>query len=214
MQLEVSDTGCGMPTDLQAKVFDPFFTTKSAGRGLGLSIVAGIVRDLGGAIHLTSEPGKGSTFQVLLPCAETATAREDKIPGFAQPTRTGQPATILVVEDEAGIRALVRKILHRQGYEVLEAASGDEALALSHEYPSNIDMLITDVVMPKMDGPGLVREVRETHPEMKVIFISGYTEDSFRQHLDSDSNIHFLPKPFSLKQLATKVKEVISGEAA
>jgi two-component system cell cycle sensor histidine kinase/response regulator CckA len=121
---------------------------------------------------------------------------------------------VMLVEDENPVRIFGARALRNKGYTVLEARSGEAALELMGNTAEKIDLLITDVVMPKMDGPGLVREVRETHPEMKVIFISGYTEDSFRQHLDSDSNIHFLPKPFSLKQLATKVKEVISGEAA
>jgi two-component system cell cycle sensor histidine kinase/response regulator CckA len=121
--------------------------------------------------------------------------------------------TVMLVEDEDPVRIFGARALRNKGYTVLEARSGEAALELMGSTPDKIDLLVTDVVMPKMDGPGLVREVRETHPEMKVIFISGYTEDSFRQRLDSDSNIHFLPKPFSLKQLASKVKEVISGEA-
>ena len=104
--------------------------------------------------------------------------------------------------------------MRNKGYKVLEAKSGEDALETIRDGGENIDLLITDVVMPRMDGPALIREVRETHPDLKVIFISGYTEDAFRQRLDSDSEIHFLPKPFSLKQLAGKVKEVISGEAA
>jgi two-component system cell cycle sensor histidine kinase/response regulator CckA len=120
--------------------------------------------------------------------------------------------TVLLVEDEDPVRIFGARALRNKGYTVLEATSGEAALELLESANERIDLLITDVVMPKMDGPGLVREVRETHPDMKVIFISGYTEDSFRQHLDADANIHFLPKPFSLKQLATKVKEVISGE--
>ena len=118
----------------------------------------------------------------------------------------------MLVEDEDPVRIFGARALRNKGYKVLEARSGEAALELMGSTAEPIDLLITDVVMPKMDGPGLVREVRETHPDMKVIFISGYTEDSFRQRLDSDTNIHFLPKPFSLKQLATKVKEVISGE--
>ncbi|HXO01393.1 MAG TPA: response regulator, partial [Stellaceae bacterium] len=120
--------------------------------------------------------------------------------------------TVMLVEDEDPVRIFGARALRNKGYTVLEARSGEAALELLGTTTDKIDLLITDVVMPKMDGPSLVREVRETQPEMKVIFISGYTEDSFRQRLDSDSNIHFLPKPFSLKQLATKVKEVISGE--
>jgi two-component system cell cycle sensor histidine kinase/response regulator CckA len=121
----------------------------------------------------------------------------------------------MLVEDEDPVRIFGARALRNKGYTVLEARSGEAALELMGETAEKIDLLITDVVMPKMDGPSLVREVRETHPDMKVIFISGYTEDSFRKRLDTDAEIHFLPKPFSLKQLAGKVKEVMSaGEGA
>ena len=121
--------------------------------------------------------------------------------------------TVMLVEDEDPVRIFGARALRNKGYKVLEAKSGEAALELIQTADGPIDLLITDVVMPNMDGPALVREVREIHPDMKVIFISGYTEDAFRQRLDTDSDIHFLPKPFSLKQLAGKVKEVISGEA-
>ena len=120
--------------------------------------------------------------------------------------------TVMLVEDEDPVRIFGARALRNKGYKVLEAKSGEAALELMGSTDETIDLLITDVVMPNMDGPALIREVREIHPDMKVIFISGYTEDAFRQRLDSDSEIHFLPKPFSLKQLAGKVKEVISGE--
>ena len=120
--------------------------------------------------------------------------------------------TVLLVEDEDPVRIFGARALRNKGYKVLEAKSGENALEVLNAAEETIDLLITDVVMPHMDGPDLVRHVRESHPDMKVIFISGYTEDAFRQRLDKDSEIHFLPKPFSLKQLATKVKEVISGE--
>jgi two-component system cell cycle sensor histidine kinase/response regulator CckA len=121
---------------------------------------------------------------------------------------------VMLVEDEDPVRIFGARALRNKGYKVLEAKSGEGALDMIRGAGEKIDLLITDVVMPRMDGPALIREVREIHPDMKVIFISGYTEDAFRQRLDSDSEIHFLPKPFSLKQLASKVKEVISGEAA
>ena len=124
-------------------------------------------------------------------------------------TGTGR---VLLVEDEDPVRVFGARALRNRGYTVIEAKSGESALEALHSAEEPIDLLITDVVMPHMDGPDLVRHVRETHPDLKVIFISGYTEDAFRQRLDSDSDIHFLPKPFNLKQLATKVKEVISGE--
>jgi two-component system cell cycle sensor histidine kinase/response regulator CckA len=120
--------------------------------------------------------------------------------------------TVMLVEDEDPVRLFSSRALRNKGYKVIEAKSGEAALDLIRSATEKIDLLITDVVMPRMDGPGLIREVREIHPDMKVIFISGYTEDAFRQRLDTDSEIHFLPKPFSLKQLASKVKDVMSGE--
>ncbi|HEU0218691.1 MAG TPA: response regulator, partial [Stellaceae bacterium] len=167
-------------------------------------------------IFVDSVKGAGATFQIYLPryqetdVAVAARSEPAEPAAVADTTGTG---TVMLVEDEDPVRIFGARALRNKGYTVLEARSGEAALEMM-ESTDKIDLLITDVVMPKMDGPGLVREVRETHPDMKVIFISGYTEDSFRQRLDSDSNIHFLPKPFSLKQLATKVKEVIDGEVA
>jgi two-component system cell cycle sensor histidine kinase/response regulator CckA len=220
--IEVSDTGIGIPKANLARIFEPFFSTKEvgSGTGLGLSTVYGIVKQTGGFIFVDSTPGRGATFQIYLPRhqlaeAEPATRAEPaeagEVPAARDLTGIG---TVLLVEDEDPVRIFGARALRNKGYKVLEARSGEEALDVIRGANEKIDLLITDVVMPRMDGPGLVREVRETHADMKVIFISGYTEDSFRQRLDSDSDIHFLPKPFSLKQLAGKVKEVISGEAA
>jgi two-component system cell cycle sensor histidine kinase/response regulator CckA len=217
--VEVGDTGMGIPKENLERIFEPFFSTKEigSGTGLGLSTVYGIVKQTGGFIFVDSAKGRGAVFQIYLPryqqsdIAAAARADTGEPPAVRDLTGIG---TVMLVEDEDPVRIFGARALRNKGYTVLEARSGEAALELMGNTAEKIDLLITDVVMPKMDGPGLVREVRETHPEMKVIFISGYTEDSFRQHLDSDSNIHFLPKPFSLKQLATKVKEVISGEAA
>jgi two-component system, cell cycle sensor histidine kinase and response regulator CckA len=220
--IEVLDTGIGIPKENLARIFEPFFSTKEigSGTGLGLSTVYGIVKQTGGFIFVDSAKGSGASFQIYLPRheAEAATSARADIgaeggDGLAVKDLTGI-GTVMLVEDEDPVRIFGARALRNKGYTVLEARSGEAALELMGTTAEKIDLLITDVVMPRMDGPGLVREVRDTYPDMKVIFISGYTEDSFRQHLDSDSNIHFLPKPFSLKQLATKVKEVISGEAA
>ena len=217
--VEVADTGIGIPKENLERIFEPFFSTKEigSGTGLGLSTVYGIVKQTGGFIFVDSAKGRGATFQIYLPRyqqSDVATAaRTDPAEAPAVKDLTGA-ATVMLVEDEDPVRIFGARALRNKGYTVLEARSGEAALELMGQTAEQIDLLITDVVMPKMDGPGLVREVRETHPDMKVIFISGYTEDSFRQRLDSDSNIHFLPKPFSLKQLATKVKEVIDGEVA
>jgi two-component system cell cycle sensor histidine kinase/response regulator CckA len=220
--IEVADTGIGIPKANLARIFEPFFSTKEvgSGTGLGLSTVYGIVKQTGGFIFVDSTPGRGAVFQIFLPRhqlaeAEPAARAEPAEPADVPAARdlTGI-GTVLLVEDEDPVRIFGARALRNKGYKVLEARSGEEALDMIRGAAEKIDLLITDVVMPRMDGPGLVREVRESHADMKVIFISGYTEDSFRQRLDSDSDIHFLPKPFSLKQLAGKVKEVISGEAA
>jgi two-component system cell cycle sensor histidine kinase/response regulator CckA len=216
--IEVVDTGIGIPKENLERIFEPFFSTKElgSGTGLGLSTVYGIVKQTGGFIFVDSSKGNGAVFQIYLPRYQqsdvAASARAEAAEPPAVKDLTGI-ATVMLVEDEDPVRIFGARALRNKGYTVLEARSGEAALELMGNTSEEIDLLITDVVMPKMDGPGLVREVRETHPDMKVIFISGYTEDSFRQRLDSDSNIHFLPKPFSLKQLATKVKEVIDGEA-
>src|ERR1700722_4786168 len=215
--IEVVDTGIGIPKENLERIFEPFFSTKElgSGTGLGLSTVYGIVKQTGGFIFVDSSQGRGAGVQISRPryqqsdIAAAARADTGEPPAVKDLTGIG---TVMLVEDEDPVRIFGARALRNKGYTVLEARSGEAALELMGTTAEKIDLLITDVVMPKMDGPGLVREVRETHPDMKVIFISGYTEDSFRQRLDSDSNIHFLPKPFSLKQLATKVKEVISGE--
>jgi two-component system, cell cycle sensor histidine kinase and response regulator CckA len=212
--IEVRDTGVGIPKKDLARVFDPFFSTKElgSGTGLGLSTVYGIVKQTGGFIFVNSAPGWGATFQIYLPRYQAADSAMPARPDAAEPAvakdLTGH-GTIMLVEDDDPVRIFGARALRNKGYRVIEAKSGEAALDLIRKTEENIDLLITDVVMPRMDGPGLVRGVRELHPEMKVIFISGYTEDAFRQRLDSDSGLDFLPKPFSLKQLATKVRDVI-----
>jgi two-component system, cell cycle sensor histidine kinase and response regulator CckA len=224
--IEVADTGLGIAKENLARIFEPFFSTKEvgSGTGLGLSTVYGIVRQTGGFIFVDSVPGRGAVFQIYLPRhqageAALAAARAE-LPEAAD---NGEPpasrdltgvGTVMLVEDEDPVRIFGARALRNKGYKVLEATSGEAALDMIASAADKIDLLITDVVMPRMDGPTLIKKVRETRPDLKVIFISGYTEDNFRQRLDSDSEIHFLPKPFSLKQLAGKVKEVISGADA
>src|SRR3954447_13722302 len=217
--IEVTDTGIGIANEHLARIFEPFFSTKEvgSGTGLGLSTVYGIVKQTGGFVFVDSTPGQGAVFSIYLlrhlHGEAAATARGEAGEPVTVHDLTGA-GTVLLVEDEDPVRLFSARALRNKGYKVIEAKSGEAALEVIHRATDTIDLLITDVVMPRMDGPGLIRVVRETHPDMKVIFISGYTEDAFRQRLDSDSEIHFLPKPFSLKQLAGKVKEVISGEAA
>ena len=221
--IEIADTGTGIPREIMQRIFEPFFSTKEigAGTGLGLSTVYGIVRQTGGFIHVDSEVNKGTTFTIYLPTyqddgsAEPAPtpaeeARDDAKPG---PDLTGA-GTVLLVEDEDAVRVFSSRALRNKGYNVLEARSGEEALAvLEKEGGDKIDLTVTDVVMPQMDGPTLYKKIRERWPNMKVVFVSGYTEDRLREQFTSGETIYFLPKPFSLKQLASKVKEVL-GEGS
>ena len=213
--IEVSDTGIGIPKENMVRIFEPFFSTKEvgSGTGLGLSTVYGIVKQTGGFVFVDSAPGSGATFFIYLPRHEhgeaVVSARIE--PGESANRDLTGAGTVLLVEDEDPVRLFSARALRNKGYKVIEAKSGEAALEVIHRATEQIDLLVTDVVMPRMDGPGLIREVRQTHPDMKVIFISGYTEDSFRKRLNTDAEIHFLPKPFSLKQLASKVKEVMSA---
>jgi two-component system cell cycle sensor histidine kinase/response regulator CckA len=214
--IEVEDNGSGIAIEDQDHIFEPFYTTKEVGEGtgLGLSTVYGIVKQTGGFVNLKTGVGEGTTFQIYLPQFESDTESAAAVTDTeVKVTRdlTGAE-TILLVEDEDAVRSFSARVLRNKGYEVLEANSGEAALDVFKNQKETIDLLITDVVMPRMDGPSLVRQVRETRPELKVIFISGYTEDAFRQRLGEDGGIEFLPKPFSLKQLAAKVREVLSEE--
>ena len=215
--IEVSDTGHGIDPQHMDRIFEPFFSTKEvgAGTGLGLSTVYGIVKQSGGFVFAESEVGVGTTFSIYLPQHEAVSQELAVGEAAKEPTQDlSGIGTVLLVEDEDGVRAFSARALRNKGYEVLEARSGDAAMEVLSDAQKPIDLLITDVVMPKVDGPTLVRHVREQRPDLKVIFISGYTEDSFRRRLDQDAGIHFLPKPFSLKQLAGKVKEVMRDTAA
>jgi two-component system, cell cycle sensor histidine kinase and response regulator CckA len=219
IRIEVADTGVGIPGGNLGRIFDPFFSTKEigSGTGLGLSTVYGIVKQTGGFVFVDSHPGHGATFEIYLPQYRAADAAVDACADVVEPPAekdlTGC-GTVLLVEDEDPVRKFGARALRNKGYRVIEAEGGEAALAVIRNAAERINLLITDVVMPRMDGPGLVREVREMRPDIKVIFISGYTEDAFRQRLDRDGDIEFLCKPFSLKQLATKVKEVIGGGSA
>ncbi len=212
---EVEDTGLGIPKENLGKIFEPFFTTKEKGHGtgLGLASVYGIVKQTGGYIFPESELGKGTTFRIYLPRHIPAPAPVVAEPEKAQTARdlTGV-GTILLVEDEDAVRDFAVRALTMRGYKVLDACGGEEALELVKEHNGPIDLLISDVVMPGMEGPQLVKAMRVLMPELRVIFISGYAEESFRNSPDRPEDCLFLPKPFSLKQLTSKVKEVL-GEA-
>jgi two-component system cell cycle sensor histidine kinase/response regulator CckA len=216
--IEVVDTGTGIPPDILDRIFEPFFSTKEvgSGTGLGLATVYGIVKQTGGFVFVDSKPGAGSAFSIYLPrhAAAPASDAQRREAGESPPGDLTGIGTVLLVEDEDAVRLFSARALRNKGYNVLEARSGDAALEMMNAHKGEIDLLITDVVMPRMDGPTLIREVRIQRPDMKVIFISGYAEDSFRRKLDENADIHFLPKPFSLKQLAGKVKEVMREGSA
>ena len=214
VQITVSDTGMGIPLAYLDKIFEPFFTTKEVGKGtgLGLSTVYGIVKQTGGFIFVESAPGVGASFDIFLPRYQRDEVTVAKTRITEQPAAdrdlTGM-GTILVVEDEDPVRAFATRALQNKGYNVLEAANGEEALEILRGNDGPIDLLISDVVMPSIDGPTLARMAREYFPKLKIVMISGYAEDAFRQEFDA-SDMSFLPKPFSLTQLAEEVKRAMS----
>lgn len=207
----VSDTGHGMDEQTQAHLFEPFFTTKEKGKGtgLGLATVYGIVKQSGGNIWVHSEPGHGTTFKVYLPRVEGATAPlAEAKPTVELPIAT---ETVLIVEDNTGVRALARKILERSGYTVLDAANGAEALAICERHAGAIHLLLTDVVMPGMDGRALAARVARLRPEIMVLYTSGYTDNGIAQHGILDAGTAFLQKPYGLDVLTQKVREVLDA---
>lgn len=212
--VEVEDTGCGIPRELIQQIFEPFFSTKEvgSGTGLGLSTVYGIVKQTGGYIYVSSQTGKGTTFSIYFPRYETeSAARGDGTDKQSGADLTGS-GTILLVEDESPVRMFAARALSNKGYKVLEADSAETALGIIENKGDQIQIIITDVIMPGMTGPDMVVKILETYPDIKVIFISGYAEDAFVNSYDTDEReFNFLPKPFTLKQLAGKVKEVLEG---
>ncbi len=209
--VEVSDTGMGIPEDVKEKIFEPFFTTKEVGKGtgLGLSMAYGIVRQTGGWILCDSTVGKGTTFRIFLPRhipAETAEAAPVEEAAKAPAADLTGRDTILLVEDEEAVRAFGARALASRGYTVLEAASGLEALDVVEAQGGKIDLIVSDVVMPEMDGPTMFGELRKRGIKCKVIFVSGYAEDAFQKNLPAGEDFGFLPKPFTLKQLVEAVK--------
>ncbi|MFL5038236.1 MAG: response regulator, partial [Xanthobacteraceae bacterium] len=220
--VEVCDTGSGIPPDVINKIFEPFFSTKEVGKGtgLGLSTVYGIVKQTGGFIFPDSELGRGTTFRIFVPryvagadevAAEAETAAAPLVPEAKPAADLTGRGTILLVEDEEGLRSLNARGLASRGYTVLEAGNGVEALEVLESRGGDVDLVVSDVVMPEMDGPTLLKEMRRRNPEVKIIFVSGYAEDAFEKNLPEGGQFAFLAKPFTLKQLVAAVKETIAN---
>ena len=217
--LEVADTGTGIPKKIRDKIFEPFFSTKEigAGTGLGLSTVYGILNQIGGHVYIESHEGEGSKFYIYLKALlndQENQAMKETDNKLVQKDLTGN-ATILLVEDEAPVRMFSTHALTNKGYKVIEAASGEEALAAIKEHGPKIDFIISDLIMPAMNGPYLISEIQKNYPKIKVIFISGYAEEAFSDtyNIEDRDDFHFLPKPFTLQQLVTKVKALIDEKA-
>jgi two-component system cell cycle sensor histidine kinase/response regulator CckA len=223
VRIDVSDTGTGIPAEIVDKIFEPFFSTKEVGKGtgLGLSTVYGIVKQTGGFVYVDSEEGKGTTFRIFLPrhhLEQEAQPEPQATNGLHKGATaereprvdlTGQ-GTILLVEDEEGLRSLNARGLRSRGYTVIEASNGIEALEALEARDGAIDLVVSDVVMPEMDGPTLLRAMRGRNPDLKIIFVSGYAEDAFAKSLEENEKFDFLAKPFALSALVAKVKETMA----
>jgi CheY-like chemotaxis protein len=208
IMLTMSDTGTGMTSEVRNRVFEPFFTTKGLGRGtgLGLAVVHGIVSQSGGHIAVYSEPAVGSSFRIYLPIVgEAATTLEKPAP----PESLDGTETILVVEDEESIRRFAVRALSRRGYQILQAGDGEEALALLKDYSGPLHMLLTDVVMPKMDGRQLAQALLQRFPAMRVLYTSGYTDDAIVRHGILQAEVSFMSKPYVPLTLLRRVREVL-----
>jgi len=210
VMMAASDNGCGMETEILSKIFDPFFTTKEIGKGtgLGLSTIYGIVKQSEGNIWVYSEPDGGATFKIYLPRVKSAAApfKRDKIP--LESLKGAE--TILLVEDDDAVREIVRRILTKHGYSVIEASNGGEALLERKRYEGKINLLLTDVVMPEMSGKELENRLHKSYPDLKVLYMSGYTDNVIAHHGVLDKGVIFIQKPFTKEDLLQKVREALS----
>jgi CheY-like chemotaxis protein len=209
--IAVSDTGHGMDAETRRRIFEPFFTTKEKGKGtgLGLATVYGMIKQTGGDIWVYSEPGRGTTFKLYFP--RVAESASDLAEGDACLANRAGGETILVVEDEKAVRELTVRMLQQLGYVILTASSGVEALEIGQTHQGTIHLLLTDVVMPAMSGRHLADQLLVERPGTKVLFLSGYTENTVVHHGVLDAGVNFLPKPFSRESLAKKLREVLAG---
>lgn len=215
VMVSMSDTGIGMDLETQGHLFEPFFTTKAQGKGsgLGLSTVYGVVRQSGGNIAVDSAPGRGTTFSIFLPrVAEAA----EPVETFPTAQSAGKPLegteTILLVEDEEAVRSLLCRSLQSKGYTVLEARLSSEALELVEQAERKVHLMLTDVVLPGMSGPELAEKVKAAHPGVKIIYMSGYADDTLDRHGMHEPGKHFIQKPFGAGDLVRKIREVLDAE--
>jgi len=211
VMLAVSDTGTGMSQEIQANLFEPFFTTKPSGKGtgLGLSTVYGIVKQSGGFIWVYSEVAKGTTFKIYLPVVD---GDKTEIQNFAaEKTTMVGSETILIAEDDRDVRDLIESLLNDHGYSTLAATNGDEALKIASTHPVPIHLMITDVVMPNLNGSDVARKLTATRPAMKVLYVSGYTDDAIVHHGILDKDVHFLQKPFNTVELLRRVRQILDA---
>ncbi|MGI9040607.1 MAG: ATP-binding protein, partial [Gemmatimonadales bacterium] len=213
VMLAVTDTGHGMDPVTKAQIFEPFFTTKEEGKGtgLGLATVYGIVKQSGGSIYVYSEPGHGTTFKVYLPCVGLCAAAEEHVGVGGGPARGGE--VVLLAEDRADVRRFTARVLRECGYEVLEADSGESALALARDLAGPVHVLLTDAVMPGMSGKVLAERLGTARPETRVVFMSGYTDDAVMDRNVVESGITFLQKPFTLVRLAAAIRSALDQGA-
>jgi CheY-like chemotaxis protein len=210
VMLAVSDTGVGMTPEICQHLFEPFFTTKEPGKGtgLGLATVYGIVKQSGGSIWPYSQPGTGTTFKIYLPeVTESVEAREEP----SSRSSGGGPETILVAEDEDSVRQVVSRVLSKKGYELLLAVNGEDALRLARSRSDSIDLLLSDLAMPVLNGGDLARRLQAERPGLRVLFMSGYTDDAVVRQGVLEEGIPYLQKPFTAETLAGKVREVLDG---
>jgi len=213
VRLAVSDTGIGLSPETMARAFEPFFTTKEKGKGtgLGLSTVYGIVKQSGGYVWIYSEPGQGTTFKIYLPRVDAPMPATSRGPGPRATESKRGSETVLLAEDDDFLRPLMRGLLAREGYIVLDAANADAAMVCARDHHGPIDLLVTDVVMPGGSGRDLARRLAESRPETKVLYVSGYTDDAIVLHGMLEAGLEYLQKPFTPDVLGKKVRQVLDA---